>query len=614
MDQTLANPPSNPTDRPAASVRPYLGVERSLTGRRWTDRLGVGNSASALAIAQKLGIPDVVARVLAGRGVAAVDAAAFLDPTLRVLMPDPDTLTDMQAAASRLSDAVMNSEAIAVFGDYDVDGASSAALMARFLRAQGLNPVIYIPDRLFEGYGPNSDAIRQLAAGGTRLVVTVDCGTTSHDALEEARRLGVDVIVIDHHLTGDMNPPAVAVVNPKRPDDLSGLDHLAAVGLVFMTLVAANRELRRRGAYLARPEPDLRIWLDLVALGTVCDCVPLTGLNRAFVVKGLAILTQGTNPGLLALRDVARISGPVSVANLGFALGPRINAGGRIGNASLGARLLASEDAGEVAGIAAELERLNSLRREIESRQVEEAVAEVEASVGAGGALPSVVVAANSGWHPGIVGLIAARLRERFGRPAFAIALGVDGRGVGSGRSVEGVDLGGAVRRALQASLLVKGGGHAMAAGVTVEGARLGEFKAFMADYVAAGTTLSAIPDEIQIDAALTAGGVSAELIGLIERAGPFGTAHAEPIFAFPAHRIAFAETVGERHVRVSLAGGDGTVLKAMAFRATGTPLGDALLANRGMPLHVAGTLSIDQWQNRRQPTLKVLDAAEPRR
>lgn len=590
--------------------RPYLGVAASLSGRRWVDRLGAGGAAAALAMAQASDIPDIVARILAGRSVAAADAAAYLDPTVRALLPDPDRLTDMGAAAARLADAAIAGESVAILGDYDVDGASSAALLARYLRAVGLSPTIYIPDRLFEGYGPNVEAVRQLAAGGARLLVTVDCGTTSPDALAEAKALGLDVIVIDHHQPGAGLPPALALVNPKRDDDLSGLDHLAAVGLVFVTLVAVNRELRRRGRRAAGGEPDLLGMLDLVALGTVCDCVPLVGLNRAFVVKGLAVMARGENAGLAALGRVAGLAGPPTPYSLGFAIGPRINAGGRIGNASLGARLLAGDDAAEVAGIAETLHLLNAKRQEMEALQVAEAVATVEAELGSA-PLPAAVLAASADWHPGVVGLIAARLKERFGRPAFALAL-ANGVATGSGRSIEGVDLGGAVRRAVEGGLLKKGGGHAMAAGITLAAERVAEFKAFLVADVAGRSPGARAADAVEIDAVLSAGGASADLIGRIAAVGPFGMANPEPVFAFPAHRITFAELAGGRHLRIGIAGPDGVALKAIAFRAAGTALGAGLLANRDRPLHLAGTLALDHWQGRSRPSLTLVDASLP--
>ena len=592
--------------------RVFLGVERSFTGRQWSERLDAAGSNTALAIAQRHQIHDVVARVLAGRGIGVDEAPDFLAPTLKALLPDPSVLTDMDAAAARIAAAVMVGEPIAIFGDYDVDGASSAALLARFLRHQGLDPVVYIPDRLFEGYGPNPEALRKLAGEGARLIVTVDCGSTSFDALAEAKALGVDVVVIDHHELGAERPPAVALVNPNRQDDLSALGHLAAVGVTFMAVIAVNRLLRARGWYGAgRAEPDLLQWLDLVALGTVCDVVPLVGLNRAFVSKGLMTLGRRGNRGIAALADGARLGGPVTPYHLGFLLGPRINAGGRIGDAALGARLLASDDPAECARIAAELDRLNGERQALEAQALEEAYAEADAEIGDGEG-PAVLVTVNAGWHPGVVGLIASRLKDRYRRPAIAIALGANGTGTGSGRSVVGVDLGLAVRTAVEEGILAKGGGHAMAAGLTIAQARLGDLRAFLeqrlAERVRAATGSRALP----IDAALTARGASLALIEAVEQAGPFGAGNPDPVYAFPSHRIDYADAVGNGHVRLTLAASDGATLKAIAFRAADAPLGKELLAARGRNLHVAGALSIDHYQGRRTANLRVIDAAVP--
>ena len=596
-----------------AARRSFLGVERSIGGRTWVERLDESGTAAAAAMAQREGIPELVARVMAGRGVAIDAASDFLAPTLRALMPDPSRLTDMDAAAARLADAAVRGERVAIFGDYDVDGATSSALLARFLGSLGIEARIYIPDRIFEGYGPNPEAIRRLVGEGAGLIVTVDCGSTSFESLAVAAELGCDVVVLDHHQMGEERPHSVALVNPNRADDLSGLGYLAAVGVTFMAIVATNRELRRRGFYAGgRSEPDLMQWLDLVALGTVCDVVPLIGLNRAFVVRGLAVLRQGAKPGLAALARLARIDGPLSPYHLGFMLGPRINAGGRIGDAALGARLLALDDPAEAEIAAAALDDLNRQRQAIETAMLEEAVAEAEAEIGAGEG-PAVLVTASPSWHPGIVGLIASRLKERFRRPAFAVALLPNGTGTGSGRSVAGVDIGALVRAAVAQGLLVKGGGHAMAAGITIVPAKLGEFRAFLE--ARAGPDAAAARQErvLAIDGALTGRAVTPDLIDSIERAGPFGAGHPEPVFALPAHRIAYAETVGNGHVRATLSTGD-TTLKAIAFRAAETDLGRALLASRGLPLHIAGTLGVEHWQGRRQASLRILDAAEPGR
>ena len=449
---------------PKASTRLFLDVERSVCGRPWRDRLDERATARALAIAQRHNVPELLARILAGRGVEVDEVEAFLDPTVRRLMPDPHTVTAMEQAAQRLADAMLRGEQVAIFGDYDVDGATASALLARFMRIGGSEPIVHIPDRIFEGYGPNVEAIRALAGRGATLLVTVDCGTTSIEPLAEARRLGMDVIVLDHHQADERLPDAI-VVNPNRLDDLSGLGHLAAVGIVFLTVVAVNRVLRTRGFWTeARPEPDLLGWLDIVALGTVADVVPLKGLNRAFVAKGLLALRRRDNVGLTALMDVARLTGPPEPFHLGFLLGPRINAGGRIGRADFGSLLLRTDDPIEAGRIAAELDRLNGERRAMEVAMLEEAQAEAQAALGIE-EKGAVVVTAAANWHPGVVGLLAARLKERFNRPAFAIALEPGGTGTGSGRSILGVDLGKTVRRAVTEGLLLKGGGHAMAAG-----------------------------------------------------------------------------------------------------------------------------------------------------
>ena len=598
----------------AGGERPhfFLGVERSLTGRHWVERLDERGRLTALAIAQRHELPDIVARVLAGRGVGIDEVPSFLEPTLRDLIPDPSTITDMDKAAGRIADAIVAGEKIAIFGDYDVDGATSAAVLARFLRHQGLDPEIYIPDRLFEGYGPNTEALQKLAANGARLVVTVDCGSTSATALAAGRDLGLDIVVVDHHQLGAELPPAVAVVNPNRQDDLSRLGHLAAVGVTFLTTIAVNRILRRRGWYGAeRSEPDLLGVLDLVALGTVCDVVPLIGLNRAFVAKGLLAMALRGNRGIAALADVARLGGPLSPYHLGFVLGPRINAGGRIGDAALGARLLVNEDPAECEALAAELDRLNKERQAIETLMLEEAVAEADAEIGKGEG-PAVVVTASSKWHPGVVGLIASRLKDRFSRPAIAIAFQPNGVGSGSARSIIGVDIGHAIREAVERGILVKGGGHAMAAGLTVERGRLGDLRAYLEGRLWAPVHRSDEGDGLHIDAALSARGATVDLVDLMERAGPFGAGHAEPVIVLPAHRIAYAEAVGNGHVRVALAAGDGATLKAVAFRASDRPLGRALLERRGGIIHAAGVLSVDQWQGRRTATLRLLDIAEP--
>ncbi len=596
---------------PKVSSRLFLGVERSVCGRSWRDRLDERATTRALAIAQRHNVPELLARVLAGRGVEIDEVEAFLDPTVRRLMPDPHTVTAMEEAALRLADAMVRGEQVAIFGDYDVDGATASALLARFLRMSGREPIVHIPDRIFEGYGPNVDAIRALAERGAKLLVTVDCGTTSIEPLAEARRLGLDVIVIDHHQADERLPDAI-VVNANRLDDLSGLGHLAAVGLVFVTVVAVNRVLRTRGFWTeSRPEPDLLGWLDIVALGTVADVVPLKGLNRAFVAKGLLALRRRDNVGLTALMDVARLSGPPEPFHLGFLLGPRINAGGRIGRADLGSLLLRTDDPVEAGRIAAELDRLNGERRAMEVAMLEEAQAEASAALGIE-EKGAVVVTAAANWHPGVVGLLAARLKERFNRPAFAIALEPGGTGTGSGRSIPGVDLGKTVRRAVTEGLLLKGGGHAMAAGITVKHGALAEFRAYLETELAEGVAAARADQALLIDGAVSAAGANPALVETIARAGPFGAGNPEPVVALPNHVVAYADPVGQDHVRVRLRSGDGTMLNAIAFRAAGQPLGQALLQSRGQALHAAGTLSIDRWNGGERVQLRLIDVAVP--
>ncbi|HET9687390.1 MAG TPA: single-stranded-DNA-specific exonuclease RecJ, partial [Pseudolabrys sp.] len=567
-------------------------------------------SARALTIAQRHGLDELLARVLAGRNVDPDQVESFLDPTIRRLMPDPSTLTDMDAACVRIADAIVRGESIAIFGDYDVDGATASALLCRYLRQCGLDPIVHIPDRIFEGYGPNKEAIRSFAERGAKLLITVDCGVTSLEPLGEAKRLGLDTVVIDHHQADEELPIAAAVVDPNRVDDLSGLGHLAAVGLVFLTLVAVTRELRRRNFWNGtQSEPDLLSLLHLVALGTVADVVPLHGLNRAFVAKGLIALRRREHPGVTALMDVARLNGPPEPWHLGFLLGPRINAGGRIGRADLGVRLLLEEDPTEAARLAGELDRLNRERQQIEQSTLAQAEAEALAALGLE-EKGSVVVTAASGWHPGIVGLVAARLKERYARPAFAIALEPGGIGTGSGRSIAGVDLGRTVRLAVQEGLLLKGGGHAMAAGVTLKKDALAPFRAFLEDKLAEPVEAARRDSALLIDGAVAAGGFNFSLADLLTRAGPFGAGNPEPVLALPAHTLAYAEPLGDNHIRARFRSGDGKFVNAIAFRAMGQALGRALLDNRDRAVHAAGQIAVDRWQGEERVQMRLVDLA----
>ncbi|MET4153931.1 single-stranded-DNA-specific exonuclease [Bradyrhizobium sp. RT9b] len=600
------------TALPVEVPQAFLGVARSLTDKLWLDRLDARGAAKALAIVQRHQLPELLARVLAGRGVDIDAVADFLDPTIRKLLPDPYTVTEMEAAAKRIADAAMRGEKVAIFGDYDVDGATSAALLAWHLRHCGLDPLIHIPDRIFEGYGPNTEAIRALAAKGATLLVTVDCGTTSIEPLAEAKRLGMSVVVIDHHQAGTELPEVDALVNPNRLDDLSGLGHLAAVGLVLVTLVAVNRELRQRGFWTSEmPEPDLLGMLHHVALGTVADVAPLIGLNRAFVAKGLIAMRRRDHVGHTALMDVARLNGPPEAWHLGFMLGPRVNAGGRIGRADLGVRLLLEGDSVEAARIAAELDRLNSERRVIEQAAEAQAEAEALASIGLEDKI-GVIVTASEGWHPGVVGLVASRLKEKFSRPAFAIALEPGGIGTGSGRSIAGVDLGKAVRQAVTDGILLKGGGHAMAAGVTLRKEKLAEFRAYLENALAQDVAEARHVNELYVDGAVSARAVTTELATTLNRAGPFGSGNPEVVLALPSHQLVYADEVGQAHLRLRFKSGDGSIVNGIAFRSVGQKLGNALLANRGQQLHVAGSLSVDRYQGAERVQFRVVDVALP--
>ncbi|WP_367714518.1 single-stranded-DNA-specific exonuclease RecJ [Nitratireductor sp. GISD-1A_MAKvit] len=586
--------------------RYFLDVRHSARGLAWVHRLDLRGENAALAMAQTHGIAEIVARVLAGRGVEMDKARRFLEPTIRDLLPDPSTLTDMDKAAERLAHAVRRGERVAIFGDYDVDGAVSSAMMKRFLMHYGIEAEIYIPDRIFEGYGPNPDAMRDLA-GRASLIVTVDCGVNSVAAIAAANEAGADVVVLDHHQVGGELPDAVAVVNPNREDDLSGQGFLCAAGVVFLALVQTAKHLRQGGE--GRKPPDLLAFLDLVALGTVCDVVPLVGVNRAFVVKGLLAARQMNTPGLAALARVSRIGEPLNPYHLGFMIGPRINAGGRIGNAALGSNLLASDDPAEAAKIAETLDRLNTERQDMETVMLAEARAEADAELMAGEG-PAVLVTASDRWHPGIVGLLASRLKDHARRPTFAIAFDPSGKGTGSGRSIPGFDLGKIVREAVDEGILVKGGGHAMAAGITVEREKLGALRAFFEERAASAVKKLRDAESLKIDAALSADGASFELLAALETAGPFGSGHPTPVLALPRHRLADARIVGNGHIRAELRSQTGARMEAIAFRAAETDLGNFLFANRGATIHVAGTMAANHWNGTKRIQLRLQDAA----
>ena len=591
----------------------FAGITASLGGWHW--RYAPCDERLVAALTQVHGLHDLTARILAARGIDCDGVPHFMAPTLKAALPDPSCLRDMDVAALRIARAVEAGERIAIFADYDVDGATSAALWLRYLRALGCDPILYVPDRLSEGYGPNAAALVGLAARGVKLTITVDCGVTAHDPLAAAAAAGMEVIVIDHHQAEPALPRAVAVVNPNRLDDGSGLGGLAAVGVCFLALVAVNRTLRAREWLQRRTAPDLIALLDLVALGTVADVVPLTGLNRAFVTQGLKVMAGRANIGLAALADAARMGEKPSAYHLGFVLGPRVNAGGRIGKSDLGARLLATEDPGEAMVIAAELERLNAERRRIEAEIVQAAIEAAEADAQGNAGTDPVLVVSGEGWHPGVIGIVASRLVERFRRPVCVVGV-ESGIGKASGRSLPGLDLGGLIIAARQAGILEKGGGHAMAAGFTVEAARLDELREFFraeAPRFTAGGDSGAGVARLAIEGALAASGASLDLALALERLGPFGAGHREPLLALLGCRITRATTVGENHVSCTVLGPSGGAgLKAIAFRATEREIGRALLGgyHTAGGLHLVGRLSVDRWQGRELAKFEIVDAA----
>jgi single-stranded-DNA-specific exonuclease len=593
-----------------AGEGPFLGVARSLTGRAWAARPAAEDLVRRHQAS--LGLSEPLARALASRGVGPDGGEVYLNPTLKALFPDPSSFRDMDRAAEVLVDALVRERPMVVFADYDVDGAASAAQVVRWMRAMGREVPVYIPDRVTEGYGPSPAIFRSLKAKGAELVVTLDCGAAAVDALVAAQEIGLDVVVIDHHLMrpGEV-PPALALVNPNRPDDNSGQGMLAAAGVAFVLLAALNREARRRGLFGDRPEPDLRQWLDLAALGAVCDVTALTGFNRALTAQGLKVMSRWANPGLKALADIGKVSGTATTFHAGFVLGPRINAGGRIGRSDLGARLLATDDPAEAASLAAQLDELNGQRRAVEQGVLDEAIAMVESDPSLAEA-PVLVVAAPA-WPPGVIGIVAGRLRERYRRPA--VVIGVDpgsGVGKGSGRSQPGVNLGAAVQAAFDAGILLSGGGHAMAAGLSIRPERIADFTAFLADQLGDAQARAAEADALEVDALITPRGADRGLLEAFARLAPFGPGNPEPVFAAASVRIERPIPMRGGHVRVTLSDSSGGRLKAVAWRSEETPLGQALLA--GGVLHVAGRLRPDDWQGKASVELEIEDAADPRR
>jgi single-stranded-DNA-specific exonuclease len=575
----------------------FLGIESSLTGRRW---VGPSPEADRLAeaMAQDTALPRAVCNTLARLGVSTEEAPAYLDPKLRDLLPDPHSLKDMEPAAARFLAEVARKGRIAIFADYDVDGGASAALLIDWLRQMGLAATLYVPDRIDEGYGPNPPAMAQLAAAHD-LIICVDCGTLSHDAIAAAK--DCDVIVLDHHLGGETLPPALAVVNPNRQDESGDLGHLCAAAVVFLMLVEAGRQLRMTG----QTGPDLMAMLDLVALATVADVAPLRGVNRAFVRAGLAVMARRARPGLTALSDVARLDTAPAAYHLGFVLGPRVNAGGRIGKADLGARLLACNDPDEARAMADRLDQLNTERREIEAGVTAAALAQAEER----GLDAPLVWAAGDGWHPGVVGIVASRLKEATNRPA--VVIGFDGEeGKGSGRSVSGVDLGASIQRLAAEGLLIKGGGHRMAAGLTVARAELASAMARLSELLGRQGAGQQGPADLRLDGLLMPGAATPDLLEQLDAAGPFGAGAPGPRFAFPDMEIRFAKRVGDSHLKLRISDGAGPALDVIAFKAFDTGLGQALEAHGGARFHLAGKLDLNTWGGRQSVQLRLDDAA----
>lgn len=578
----------------------FLGVERSACGRRWLAR--AVDERLALALSQRCGLPDIIARSLGGRGIGLDEAEGFLSPRLRDFMPDPSRFQDMDKAAARFADAVQRGERIAVFGDYDVDGATSSALLLRFARALGVDLRLYVPDRLREGYGPNAAAMQALAGEGVNLVVCVDCGATAHEPLAAARAAGLDVVVLDHHATEAHLPPACAVVNPNRLDEDGAFGNLAAVGVTYLFVVAVNRVLRARSFYSdGRGEPDLLQWLDIVALGTVCDVVKLTGLNRAFVAQGLKIAAQGRNVGLMAFAQAAGVRAWDTYA-AGFLLGPRVNAGGRVGQSDLGARLLSTESTEEAGALAQRLNELNNERREIEAQVLREAEA-----LSLHDDAPLVFVASDN-WHPGVIGIVASRLKDKFRAPAIVVA--IEGEvGKGSGRSIGNIDLGAQVIAARQAGLLVNGGGHKMAAGLTVERAKIDALRAFLSERIGRQLQAEPLVPTLSLDGLMGGSALTVEFVRTLAALGPFGTGNSEPRYVMADCTVVRADVVGDKHVSVILSHG-GQRARGIAFRAMESELGPVLLSNRR--LHIAGHLRIDEWQGNERVQIHISDAAVP--
>lgn len=586
-----------------------LGVEKSVTGRAWKER--PAEMRIVQAIAQQFGLPEIVARVVVGRGIDLETAEAYLNPTLRQALPDPSHFKDMDKACERMVQAIISGEKLAVFGDYDVDGATSSALLKCFFKAIQRDILVYIPDRIKEGYGPNIPALLKLKEQGVDLAITVDCGIVSFEPIKAAKDAGLEMIVVDHHQAEVALPEAVAVVNPNRIDEPEGYGQMAAVGVTFMLVIGLNRLLRDRGWYAEQniPEPNLMQWLDLVALGTICDVVPLVGVNRALVAQGLKVMAGRTNVGMKALSDVAGINETPGTYHAGFLIGPRVNAGGRVGRAPVGSHILSTQDAAEATELAQELNHYNVERQALEQGVLEQAKQQVMARIGPAGEVPPVIIASGQGWHSGVIGIVAGRLKEFYQRPTFVIGID-EGIGKGSGRSIYGVDLGAAVTAARQSGLLSAGGGHAMAAGLTVDEKQLEEFEAFLYERLKGQVDEAIKSLSLKLDGALSLSAVSTELVEQLEQIGPYGQGNAQPRFALGGCLVQYADVVGKDHVKCTLKGADGSQVKAMAFRSAEQPLGQLILSSRGQKINIAGTLRNNSWNGRVSAEIFIDDAA----
>ncbi|MDR3326319.1 MAG: single-stranded-DNA-specific exonuclease RecJ [Rhodospirillaceae bacterium] len=585
----------------------FLNIEQSLTGRYW--QMAIVDERKAMAICQRLDLPDTVGRVLSTRNIDLDSISFFLNPKLRELLPDPFHLLDMRIAVDRLVKAIIEGDTIGIFGDYDVDGATSLALLHRFFTAVGVPVRTYIPDRITEGYGPNIPALLTLRTEGINIVITVDCGTTAFNTLDVAYQIGLDLIVVDHHKSETKLPKAFAVINPNRLDESSSYGYLAGVGVSFLLIIAINSELRKINWFSnERQTPNLLQWLDIVALGTICDMVPLIGLNRAIVSQGLKILALRTNVGISALVDNSNIKERLTSNHVGYTLGPRINAAGRIGRADLGMQLLVTDDQIEATRLANSLEIYNKDRKDLTEQILQAAIEQVESAENRISDSNSIIIVAGNNWHPGIIGIIAARLRDRYNKPACVIAMN-EIECKGSGRSIPGLDLGATIIAARQSGLLINGGGHALAVGFSVTRERLKELSVFLVEHLTAQMNESIIPI-LRLDGILNISGISIDLVENLNRLEPFGIGNAEPRFVIVGSRIIASRVVGMNHISCKVAGRSGKSIKAIAYNSVDSKLGQTLLINNGTPLHLTGTLRIDNWQGKKNIQLLIDDAA----